>query len=99
MESTLLGLVLDSSVLIAAERRKLTPEQAIERYGRRPERSRFESIPASLSDASVRGTALRSVKLWAYLPRPVYFEVVALMKLLCYRCRRHRFILLPCLWG
>ena len=30
MESTLLGLVLDSSVLIAAERRKLTPEQAIE---------------------------------------------------------------------
>jgi predicted nucleic acid-binding protein len=29
MESTLLGLVLDSSVLIAAERRKLTPEQAI----------------------------------------------------------------------
>ena len=30
MESTLLGLVLDSSVLITAERRKLTPEQAIE---------------------------------------------------------------------
>jgi predicted nucleic acid-binding protein len=30
MESTLLGLVLDSSVLIATERRKLTPEQAIE---------------------------------------------------------------------
>ena len=30
MESTLLGLVLDSSVLIAAERRKLTPEQALE---------------------------------------------------------------------
>jgi predicted nucleic acid-binding protein len=30
MDSTLLGLILDSSVLIAAERRKLTPEQAIE---------------------------------------------------------------------
>ena len=30
MESTLLGLVLDSSVLISAERRKLTPERAIE---------------------------------------------------------------------
>jgi predicted nucleic acid-binding protein len=30
MESTLLGLVLDSSVLIAAERRNLTPERAIE---------------------------------------------------------------------
>jgi predicted nucleic acid-binding protein len=30
MESTLLGLVLDSSVLIAAERRTFTPEQAIE---------------------------------------------------------------------
>ena len=30
MEPTLLGLVLDSSALIAAERRKLTPEQAIE---------------------------------------------------------------------
>jgi len=30
MASTLLGLVLDSSVLIAAERRKLTPEQVIE---------------------------------------------------------------------
>lgn len=30
MESTLLGLVLDSSVLIAAERRKLQPDQAIE---------------------------------------------------------------------
>ena len=30
MESTLLGLILDSSVLIAAERRKLTPEQTIE---------------------------------------------------------------------
>ena len=30
MESSLLGLVLDSSVLIAAERRKLTPHQAIE---------------------------------------------------------------------
>ena len=30
MESTILGLVLDSSVLIAAERRKLTPAQVIE---------------------------------------------------------------------
>ncbi len=30
MESALLGLVLDSSVLIAAERRKLTSEQTIE---------------------------------------------------------------------
>jgi len=30
MESTLLGLALDSSVLIAAERRKLTAEQAAE---------------------------------------------------------------------
>ena len=30
MESALLGIVLDSSVLIAAERRKLKPEQAIE---------------------------------------------------------------------
>ena len=30
MESAILGLVLDSSVLIAAERRKLTPAQAIE---------------------------------------------------------------------
>jgi predicted nucleic acid-binding protein len=30
MESTLLGLVLDSSVLIAAERRKLTAAQVIE---------------------------------------------------------------------
>ncbi len=30
MESALLGLVLDSSVLIAAERRRLTPVQAIE---------------------------------------------------------------------
>jgi predicted nucleic acid-binding protein len=29
MESALLGLVLDSRVLIAAERRKLTPEQVI----------------------------------------------------------------------
>lgn len=30
MESALLGVVLDSSILIAAERRKLTPEQVIE---------------------------------------------------------------------
>ncbi len=30
MESALLGIVLDSSILIAAERRKLKPEQAIE---------------------------------------------------------------------
>ncbi len=30
MESTLLGVVLNSSILIAAERRKLPPEQAIE---------------------------------------------------------------------
>lgn len=30
MESPLLGLVLDSSILIAAERRKLAPSQAIE---------------------------------------------------------------------
>ena len=30
MESNLLGLILDSSVLIASERRKLTPEQAID---------------------------------------------------------------------
>lgn len=30
MESAILGLVLDSSVLIAAERRNLTPAQAIE---------------------------------------------------------------------
>lgn len=35
MESTLLGLVLDSCVLIAAERRKLTPDQAIETVQRR----------------------------------------------------------------
>ena len=30
MDATLLGVVLDSSVLIAAERRKLTPAQAVE---------------------------------------------------------------------
>jgi predicted nucleic acid-binding protein len=30
MEPTILGLILDSSVLIAAERRKLTPAQVIE---------------------------------------------------------------------
>jgi predicted nucleic acid-binding protein len=30
MESSLLGLVLDSSILIAAERRRFTPHQAIE---------------------------------------------------------------------
>src|SRR2546425_12171859 len=30
MESALLGLVLDSSILIAAERRQVTPDQAIE---------------------------------------------------------------------
>ncbi len=30
MESSLLGLVLDSSILIAVERRKLTPHKAIE---------------------------------------------------------------------
>lgn len=30
MESPLLGIVLDSSILIAAERRKLRPDQAIE---------------------------------------------------------------------
>jgi tRNA(fMet)-specific endonuclease VapC len=30
MESAVLGIVLDSSILIAAERRKLTPQQAIE---------------------------------------------------------------------
>jgi tRNA(fMet)-specific endonuclease VapC len=34
MESSLLGLVLDSSVLIAAERRKLTAAQAIEEVQR-----------------------------------------------------------------
>lgn len=30
MESALLGIVIDSSILIAAERRKLRPEQAVE---------------------------------------------------------------------
>jgi predicted nucleic acid-binding protein len=30
MEPALLGIVLDSSILIAAERRKMTPDQAIE---------------------------------------------------------------------
>ena len=30
MASTILGLILDSSILIAAERRKLTPAQVIE---------------------------------------------------------------------
>jgi tRNA(fMet)-specific endonuclease VapC len=30
MESALLGIVLDSSILISAERRKMTPEQVIE---------------------------------------------------------------------
>lgn len=44
MESTLPGLVLDSSVLIAAERRKLTPEQAIETYGRPQEKSPSFSV-------------------------------------------------------
>ena len=34
MESAILGLVLDSSVLIAAERRKLTAAQAIENVQR-----------------------------------------------------------------
>ena len=35
MDATLLGVVLDSSVLIAAERRKLTPAQAVESVQRK----------------------------------------------------------------
>ena len=35
MEASLLGIVLDSSVLIAAERRNLKPDQVIENIARR----------------------------------------------------------------
>lgn len=48
MESAILGLVLDSSVLIAAERRKLTAAQAIESI-----QKSIGEVPLVLSAASV----------------------------------------------
>jgi tRNA(fMet)-specific endonuclease VapC len=48
MESALLGLVLDSGILIAAERRKLRPDQAIETV-----REAVGEIPIVLSPVSV----------------------------------------------
>jgi len=48
MESTILGLVLDSSVLIAAERRKLTAIQAIENI-----QKAVGEVPLVLSAVSV----------------------------------------------
>jgi tRNA(fMet)-specific endonuclease VapC len=48
MESSLLGIVLDSSVLIAAERRKLTPDKVIETV-----RKAVGEIPIVLSAVTV----------------------------------------------
>jgi tRNA(fMet)-specific endonuclease VapC len=48
MESSLLGLVLDSSIVIAAERRKLTPHQAIETV-----QKKAGEIPIVLSSITV----------------------------------------------
>jgi predicted nucleic acid-binding protein len=48
MASTILGLVLDSSVLIAAERRKLTPAQVIEDVVKR-----VGAVPVILSALTV----------------------------------------------
>jgi len=48
MESSHLGLVLDSSILIAAERRNLTPDQAIETV-----RKTVGEIPIILSSLTV----------------------------------------------
>lgn len=48
MESTFLGLVLDSSILIASERRNLTPTQAVEAV-----RSVVGDIPIILSAVTV----------------------------------------------
>lgn len=48
MESTILGVVLDSSVLIAAERRKLTAAQAIETV-----QKAIREVPVVLSAVTV----------------------------------------------
>jgi tRNA(fMet)-specific endonuclease VapC len=48
MDPTLPGLVIDSGVLIAAERRKLTPEQAIESV-----RDRIGDVPLVLSPLTI----------------------------------------------
>jgi predicted nucleic acid-binding protein len=48
MDSTIVGVVLDSSVLIAAERRKLTAAQAIENVGKK-----IGEVPVVLSAMTV----------------------------------------------
>ena len=48
MESALLGIVLDSSILIAAERRKLRPDQAIESI-----QSRVGEVPMVLCSLTI----------------------------------------------
>jgi len=48
MESALLGIVLDSSILIAAERRKLRPDQAIESV-----QSRVGEVPIVLCSLTI----------------------------------------------
>jgi predicted nucleic acid-binding protein len=48
MESVLLGIVLDSSILIAAERRKLRPDQAIESI-----QSRVGEVPMVLCSLTI----------------------------------------------
>ncbi len=48
MESAILGVVLDSSVLIAAERRKLTAAQAIESVI-----ERIGAVPIALSSVTI----------------------------------------------
>jgi hypothetical protein len=50
MDATLLGVVLDSSVPIAAERRKLPPAQAVESV-----QCNVGEVPTVLSALTVRG--------------------------------------------
>jgi predicted nucleic acid-binding protein len=48
MESALLGIVLDSSILIAAERRRLTPDQVLETV-----QKKIGEVPIVLSSLTV----------------------------------------------
>ena len=48
MDSSILGIVLDASILIAAERRKITAEQAIESV-----RKRVGEVPMVLCSLTV----------------------------------------------
>jgi predicted nucleic acid-binding protein len=72
MDATLLGIVLDSSVLIAAERRKLTPAQAVESVQHNV--GEVPIVPCALTIAEIGHGIYRAVTEEVRSRRPAFLD-------------------------